>query len=191
VLIDELELVGGADEMDVSADEFWDGLLAAVGETNAAVQRSLWIRDQAATISVSHQSPDGAVRVVLDSVGTLTDLEFGDAARRIPPNHLSRLVLECVRQAKAQIGARFAQIVRDTGADETTTARLVGSYQARHPDQFAAEPAAGDVTPPPVAAPPLAPSPARPRRTPTADEEFDEDLGEGMRFMQRGYRTSR
>ncbi|HEY4459178.1 MAG TPA: YbaB/EbfC family nucleoid-associated protein [Pseudonocardiaceae bacterium] len=164
-------------------------------DSNTSVQRTLRIHDQAATISATHQSPDGAVRVVLDSAGTLTDLQFGDAARRIPPSHLGGLVLACVRQAKAQIGAQFAQIVRDTGADEATTARLVSGYQARHPDQFAVEQATGNPIPPPPILPPAPPAappltPATPRRPRRAGEEFDEDFST-MSVMQRGYRTNR
>jgi len=179
---------------DLPADELYREFIAAVAETNVQVKRAQQIQQQAAGISVEHRSANGAVRVTVDGCGALTDLVFTDAARRISPNHLSGLVLDCIRAAKIRIGTRFEQIVRDSGADDATVIRMMGGYRAKHPDHFGADgpamPAAPAYQPPPYQPPLPAPAPMQPA-APRRQQPVDEDFSEGIRIMERGYRRTR
>lgn len=194
--------------MELAGNELLGELLKAVAKTNEQAKRSVDIQERSRSISAGYRSPDGAVQVTVDRNGALTDLVFGDAARRIPPQHLSRLVMEGIHRAKGQLGARFEQVVRDSGADDATAARLIGNYRTAHPERCA-EPNAATrprdpiaAPPPPVIAvsrPPVPSQPAQPpqpppqprARRPQADVDTEPDFSEGMQILQHGYRTKR
>lgn len=181
--------------MELAGDELWGELLAAVAETNEQAKQSLEIQERTKGISATYRSPDGAVQVTVDRDGGLSGLVFGDAARRIPPQHLSRLVMEGIHRAKGQLGARFEQVVLASGAGDATAARLIGKYRTAHPERFAGPSAAPQprdpVAPPtpPVTAVSRPPQPRAPRRQ--ADADAEPDFSEGMQILQRDYRTKR
>lgn len=182
--------------MELAGEELLGELLAAVAQTNEQAKRSLEIQERTRDISAAYRSPDGAVQVTVDRNGGLTDLVFGDAARRIPPPHLARLVMEGIHHAKAQLGARFEQVVRNSGADDATTARLLGNYRTAHPEQFA-EPSTAMQPRAPIAVPPppiiavSPPPPQQPARRQRADVDAEPDFSEGMQILQRDHRTKR
>jgi DNA-binding protein YbaB len=147
------------------ADELFSELIAAVSETNEQVRRAQQIREQAGRISVHHRSADGAVEVTVDANGVLTDLAFTETVRRIPHQHLGRVVLTCLHEARSRVGPQYEQIVRLSGADEGAIARMVGRYRESHPERFGAEP------------------------KPAARAPEDDDFGEGLQIMRtRGAR---
>jgi DNA-binding protein YbaB len=119
------------------------------------------IQQQAAAMSITERSADGAVTVTVNKDGAVTDIAFTNVAQRMSPSALSAAVMDCVRRATGRIGARYSQIVGQSGLNKDSADRITANYRKQNPDRFLAEP------PPPTAT------------KPTDDENFT--------IMQRGY----
>ncbi|MBB5955111.1 DNA-binding protein YbaB [Saccharothrix tamanrassetensis] len=116
----------------------------------ASVQRDL------AGISASASSPDGSVTATVGAQGTLTDLELTDAAYRLRPAQLARLILRTTQEAVA------------AGAERTY--RALGPVLPAGTDPEALLRGTADLRPEEIAPPP---PPERPRAV-DDDEDFDQ-----------------
>jgi DNA-binding protein YbaB len=84
--------------------------------------------------SVTVRSPDGEVRVTVDSTGGLAGLRFGRAAGDVPLDRLADLVLETSRRAQAELAASMGELVSELYGPGSDTATFVSrTYAERFP----------------------------------------------------------
>ncbi|MBB4686187.1 YbaB/EbfC family nucleoid-associated protein [Amycolatopsis jiangsuensis] len=128
-------------------------------------------------LTATATSPDGAVRVTVDSQGVPTELTVTERGRGGDPAALSAQLMACLTSAQTQLSGQVQELVQDTvPEDDPSAERIVGSYRDRFPDQAETEPEAGgtgvlDVGRIEDEEPPSAPPPRRPARTDTDDDE--------------------
>lgn len=162
--------------------EEWAAQFAAKADRYQEMQARL------STISATEESPDGAVRVTVDSAGLLTGLELTDHAAQHRPPQLAALIMEVVRLAQSRLPNRVEQVMQETvGEDQVTVQTVVGSYEQRFPEPPPLEQPGyggqdmriGQVEddgpahrPPPHR--PQPPQPRRPRRTGDDDDGWDD-----------------
>jgi hypothetical protein len=80
------------------------------------------------------ESPDGLVRVTVDSTGGLSGLQFGRGARELPLDRLAELVLATSRQAQARLAASMGELVAELYGPGSETANFVTeTYAQRFP----------------------------------------------------------
>jgi DNA-binding protein YbaB len=128
-------------------------------------------------IQASASSPDGAVRVTVDSHGVLTDLAFTDAIRDMRPPELAAQVMACLRRAQQQLAPKVREAMLATvGGEQQLVANVVSSYRERFGENIsAADPGVlrlGAIDPPPQTS-----MYRRPTRTQPPDEEYFADRG--------------
>jgi DNA-binding protein YbaB len=152
---------GGLVELPFGPQDLIDQLRTFAAQGDQLAHGIQTIEQRAAALSITERSADGAVTVTVNKDGAITDIAFTDAAQRISPAALSATVMDCVRRATGRIGARYSQIVGESGLDEQSAGRITANYRAKNPDRFLAEP------------------------TPTRSTPTDDD--ENVTIMQRGY----
>jgi DNA-binding protein YbaB len=90
------------------------------------------MRAQVEHIQACASSPDGAVRVTVDSRGLLTDLSFTDRIHEIRPPELAAQVMTCLQRAQQQLAAKVQHTMQTTVQDEPRlVADVVSSYRHR------------------------------------------------------------
>lgn len=104
----------------------------AQGFADKAAQVAV-MRAQVDQIQAWASSPDGAVRVAVDSRGVLTDLSFTDKIREIRPPELAAQVMTCLRRAQQQLAVKVHHAMQTTVGDEP---RLVDDVMASYRDRF-------------------------------------------------------
>ncbi|PZS27462.1 MAG: hypothetical protein DLM61_16615 [Pseudonocardiales bacterium] len=83
-------------------------------------------------VQVTESSRDGAVRVTVDSRGTLTDLAFTDRIRELSPPELATQVIACLRRAQQQLAPLVQDAMQATvGGEEPLVDAVVSSYRER------------------------------------------------------------
>jgi DNA-binding protein YbaB len=139
------------------------------------------MRARVEQIQARASSPDGAVRVTVDSYGVLTDLAFTDTIREMRPPELAAQVMACLRRAQQQLAPKVREAMLATVGDQQHLVdNVVSSYRERFgedlsPSSSAADPGVlrlGAIDPPP--------QPSRYRRaapTQPPDEEYFADRG--------------
>ncbi|GAA2342237.1 hypothetical protein GCM10009854_18570 [Saccharopolyspora halophila] len=150
-------------------------------------QRYQEVQAQTEQLRLSASSPDGRIKVTVRADGSVTDLEFTDKVRSMPPNELAAQILSTMHRAQADIAGKVGETMAATLGDEDqqTRSMMLDNLRERFPepeDEVEEEtsskwdgPAEEDETPAPPAAPaaPTAP-PAKPRRPHFEDEDDDE-----------------
>ncbi len=150
-------------------------------------QRYQEVQAQTEQLRLSASSPDGRIKVTVRADGSVTDLEFTDKIRSMPPNELAAQILSTMHRAQADIAGKVGETMAATLGDEDqqTRSMMLDNLRERFPEQPEDEveeessskwdgSAEDDETPAPPAAPaaPTAP-PAQPRR-PRFEDEDDE-----------------
>jgi DNA-binding protein YbaB len=135
------------------------------------------MRARVEQIQASALSPDGAVRVTVDSHGVLTDLAFTDAIRDMRPPELAAQVMACLRRAQQQLAPKVREAMLATvGGEQQLVDNVVSSYRERFGENLsAADPGVlrlGAIDPPPQTS-----MYRRPTRTQPPDEEYFADRG--------------
>jgi DNA-binding protein YbaB len=151
-------------------------------------QRYQEVQAQTEQLRLSASSPDGRIKVTVRADGSVTDLEFTDKIRSMPPNELAAQILSTMHRAQADIASKVGETMAATLGDEDqqTRSMMLDNLRERFPEQPEDEveeetsskwdgPADEDETPAPPAAPaaPTAP-PAQPKRPRFEDEDDDE-----------------
>ena len=146
------------------------------------------MRAQVEQIQACASSPDGAVRVTVDSRGVLTDLSFTDKIREIRPPELAAQVMTCLRGAQQQLAAKVRHTMQTTVEDEP---RLIDDVVSSYRDRFGEDQSRSSGTADPGVLglgaidddnpPPGGVAPGRPGRR-TTDQQVDEEY-----FADRGY----
>jgi DNA-binding protein YbaB len=151
-------------------------------------QRYQEVQAQTEQLRLSASSPDGRIKVTVRADGSVTDLEFTDKIRSMPPNELAAQILSTMHRAQADIASKVGETMAATLGDEDqqTRSMMLDNLRERFPEQPEDEveeetsskwdgPAEDDETPAPPAAPaaPTAP-PAQPKRPRFEDEDDDE-----------------
>jgi DNA-binding protein YbaB len=154
--------------MTAGPQDLIDQLRTFAAQSNELAHGIQVIQQQAAAISITERSANGAVTVTVNKDGAVTDIAFTNVATQMSAAALSATVMDCVRKATGRIGARYSQIVGASGLDKDSADRITANYREHNPDRFLAEPA------PPTPAKPT------PRPRPTDDDE-------NFTIMQRGY----
>ncbi len=90
------------------------------------------MRTQVEQVQVTESSREGAVRVTVDSRGTLTDLAFTDRIREMSPPELAAQVMVCLRHAQQQLAPLVQDAMQGTvGCEEPLVDNVVSGYRER------------------------------------------------------------
>ena len=93
------------------------------------------LRTRAETVSVTESSPDGGIKVTVNSGGVLTGLVITDEAADAPGARIAEQVLATMRRAQARIAGRMDEVLRETAADDPgLRERVLGVYHDRFPE---------------------------------------------------------
>jgi DNA-binding protein YbaB len=123
------DLMRDPDEAIRRMDE-WAAGFARKAERYAAAQ------EETERLRLTASSPDGTVRVTVGADGVVSDLVFSSKTRTMPPEELSRMVLETMRRAQAGITERVAEVMTEQLGEEDQETRgvLLDSLRGRFPD---------------------------------------------------------
>ncbi|WP_329062593.1 YbaB/EbfC family nucleoid-associated protein [Amycolatopsis sp. NBC_01480] len=123
------DLMRDPDEAIRRMDE-WAAGFARKAERYAAAQ------EETERLRLTASSPDGTVRVTVGADGVVSDLVFSSKTRTMPPEELSRMVLETMRRAQAGITERVAEVMTENLGEEDQETRgvLLDSLRGRFPD---------------------------------------------------------
>jgi DNA-binding protein YbaB len=95
------------------------------------------MRAQVEQIQASASTPDGAVRVTVDSRGLLTDVSFTDRIRETKPAELAAQVMTCLQRAQQQLAAKVQHTMQTTVGDvPRLVADVVSSYRHRFGEEL-------------------------------------------------------
>ncbi|WP_037358012.1 YbaB/EbfC family nucleoid-associated protein [Amycolatopsis orientalis] len=164
------DLIRDPDDAIRRMDE-WAAGFARKAERYAAAQQ------ETERLRLTATSPDGTVQVTVGADGVVSDLVFSSRTRTIPPEELSRMVLETMRKAQSGITDRVAEVMGRSLGDEDpdTRAAMLDSLRSRFPDPDPdpAEPQDSTEeqpeppqTPPPAGGAPRPPAPGGPASPP-------------------------
>lgn len=99
------------------------------------VARSRELSRRLETHTVSASSPEGEVRLTVDSSGGLASLTFGVNARDLPLEELASLVIRTSRRAQAQLATSMSEVASQVLGQGSDTAQFVGNaYRERFPE---------------------------------------------------------
>lgn len=125
-----------------------DDLTAWAEGLQRQAQRYGELQEELDRTTASAESPDGMVRVTVDSTGVPTELTITERGRGAEPRDLSAALLATMRRAQAQLRDRVSELTAATVGDDAPGNEIVGQYRARFPDpveQAAPEPPTLDV----------------------------------------------
>ena len=137
------------------------------------------LQEQLDRTSVTAESPDGAVRVTVDSTGVPTELAITERGRGADPRALSAALMSTMHRAQAQLRERVSELTSATVGDDGPGNDIVAQYRERFPDPVD-EPA---VEPPTFDVGGIEDDTSRrgeprpPRRRPTREDDGDDDFG--------------
>ncbi len=95
------------------------------------------MRTQVERVQVTESSRDGAVRVTVDSRGTLTDLAFTERIREMSPPDLAAQVMTCLRRAQQQLAPLIQDAMQATvGGEKPLVETVVSGYRERFGDDL-------------------------------------------------------
>ena len=155
----------------------------AQGFADKAAQARI-MRAQVEQIQAAATSPDGAVRVTVDSHGVLTDLAFTEMIHEMRPPELAAQVMCCLRRAQQQLAPKVRETMQATvGGEQQLVDNVVSSYRERFGEDLSRPSSAADPgmlglgaidedDPPPRTSRHRRPAPAQ-----RADEEYFADRG--------------
>lgn len=104
---------------------------AQADEAERTIDKSQQLATETERLRVRGESTGGDVRVTVDGVGQLVDLEFVTSPASTDPLQLSARVLEASRTAKARLTNEVARLGEEIlGPDSATAASIVQSYTA-------------------------------------------------------------
>jgi DNA-binding protein YbaB len=94
-------------------------------------QQATAMREQIESVQVTERSASGAVEVVVDHGGRLTDLVLSDRSKRMDPTALAAEVMRCVRAASARLPGRLAETLQGETPVDQRIAQAVTDHYAR------------------------------------------------------------
>lgn len=134
--------------------------------------------------SATATSPDGSVRVTVDSNGVPTEVALSERNRGADPAHVSAQIMAGMRKAQAELRHRVQALIQETvPADDEPARNLAAQYEQRFPDlpdagdtgyQPARDLAIGRLDEDDHGAAPPPPPPQRPARRDDTDGDWDD-----------------
>lgn len=97
-------------------------------------QRYGELQEQLDRTTATAESPDGMVRVTVDSNGVPTELTVTERGRGTDPRALSSALLATMHRAQAQLRDRVSDLTVATVGDDAPGNEIVGQYRERFPD---------------------------------------------------------
>lgn len=86
-------------------------------------------------VSASDSTPDGMVRVTVNSSGAISGLELSDQIRTHSGADVAGQIMACVQRAQSKLAAQVAQAMQATIGDEQSTIdTVVSGYEQRFPE---------------------------------------------------------
>ncbi|WP_309115898.1 YbaB/EbfC family nucleoid-associated protein [Saccharothrix sp.] len=93
------------------------------------------LQQQLDATSATATSPDGSVRVTVDSNGVPTDVALSERTRGADPAHVSAQIMAGMRKAQADLRHRVRALIQETvPADDEPARNLAAQYEQRFPD---------------------------------------------------------
>jgi hypothetical protein len=112
-------------------------LLRWSAELADQADRFRMVREQMGRIEVTASSPDGAVRVTVDSTGSPTDLVLTDRVRGMAPAEIATQVMACIRRAQGCLAERVQESVKAAfGREPDIVEHVLAGYRVCFPSQF-------------------------------------------------------
>ncbi|GAA4611055.1 YbaB/EbfC family nucleoid-associated protein [Saccharopolyspora hordei] len=159
-------------------------------------QRYQAVQAETEQLRLTAATPDGRIKVTVRADGSVTDLQFTDKVRSMPPDELAAQILSTMHRAQADIAGKVGETMAAHLGDEDLETRrmMLDNLRERFPEQPEDEPAEPEASskwdgpaeedeeptlPPPPPAPPAAgpKPPAPPRKRPAFEDEDDDDFG--------------
>lgn len=81
--------------------------------------------DQMQSLKVTVSDPNHMVSVTVDSTGNLLDLQLTERSRRVEIQHVSQVILETIREAKAQVAEQAKEIIESTLGGDSAVGRAI------------------------------------------------------------------
>ena len=104
-------------------------------QAEAQVARSLELSRRLEANVASASSPDGEVRLTVDSSGGLASIEFGAKARDLSLDEFASLVLRTSRQAQTRLAKSMSEVASEVyGRGSETASFLSSTYAERFPE---------------------------------------------------------
>lgn len=98
------------------------------------VRRISELNQQIESSRVTADSPDGEVRVTVDSTGGLADLELREPASRLDRRALAQLIMSTCRKAQGLMAQQVSRMAEETMGRGSETANFISStYTKKFP----------------------------------------------------------
>ncbi|MER7015161.1 YbaB/EbfC family nucleoid-associated protein [Saccharopolyspora sp. NPDC000359] len=155
-------------------------------------QRYQAIQAETEQLRLTATSDGGHIKVTVRADGSVTDLQFTDKVRSLPPNELAAQILSTMHRAQSDIANRVGETMAAHLGDEDLETRTMMLDNLRErfpeePEEETAEPEASskwdgpaeDEEPTPAPPPPAPPAsgpnpPGAPKRRPAFEDDDDE-----------------
>lgn len=109
------------------------------------VQQFGRLQEELGATTATESSPDGVVRVTVDSTGVPTDLYFAESSRGTDPACLAAEVMATMRRAQAKLTQRVGDLVHDLIPDgDEAGQNIMAGYHRRFPDEPVRRPVVRD-----------------------------------------------
>ncbi|ONI88841.1 hypothetical protein ALI22I_17905 [Saccharothrix sp. ALI-22-I] len=97
----------------------WKGRIDKIAADTQAMSNRL------GELRITARDPGGLVEVVVDSTGTLVDLQLTDRIQRVTPPVVARTILATLTDARSQLADRSQEIIAETVGTESAAARAI------------------------------------------------------------------
>ncbi|PKI89917.1 hypothetical protein CW368_12190 [Actinomycetales bacterium SN12] len=119
----------------VGAGEVRERFAAQVEQAHRRAEAAVAARIEIQGVRERVVSPRGELSVVVDASGRLLDVGLTDAALRLTPGALSRLILEMAQKAQWAAGERAVQVAAEAfGEEDAAVAHLRGEIAQLAPE---------------------------------------------------------
>ncbi|RKT84497.1 Conserved DNA-binding protein YbaB [Saccharopolyspora antimicrobica] len=156
-------------------------------------QRYQAVQAETEQLRLTATSDGGHIKVTVRADGSVTDLEFTDKVRSLPPRELASQILSTMHRAQADIANRVGETMAAHLGDEDLQTRtmMLDNLRERFPEEPEDESAEPEVSskwdapadeeptpsPPPPAPPVAGPNPpAAPKKRPNFEDDDDPDF---------------
>lgn len=101
---------------------------------NDQVRRATELNEQIEASRAGADSPNGEVRVTVDSTGSLAELELRDSAMRLDKRALARMIMDTSRKAQGLMAQEVTRLAQEKlGADSSAADFISSTYAQKFP----------------------------------------------------------
>ena len=101
--------------------EAWKGKIDKLAADTKAMS------DDFQNLKVTTQDSNKIVSVTIDGSGNLQDLDLSYKIQRLPPDTVSRIILETIDEARLRVAERSKEIIEEKLGDQSSAAEAISS----------------------------------------------------------------